>query len=449
MFLSKDAKEIIAKLDGKRPYGLDIGNGMVYYFEQTLSDDLSFPTIIESNHLYNEEGKDCVRLYTKNIMGYVGVRNGNKSSQLRIYSRFDTGGKDFFIHYMLQRCFCCNIYQDLPYSDNSNSKALNLLQLIFPSYLKQAYQQGIFREYRTFQHNDAHIRGNIDIQRHIQHNVPFQGKIAYSSREYCRNNDLMQLIRHTIEFISRYEWGRTVLRNDSDTMEAVSCVRQYTSDYSSTDRALIIRKNQKPAFHLFYTKYRPLQELCLRILRLEKMGYYMSNNKSEIYGILYDGAILWENYIASVISPMFSHCTSRNSSFNLLSDENGEFQQIVPDYLGINDSGDFVVADAKYIPMDNIRELPSSRAMPIYYKTLMYMLRFKAKQGFLFYPSSVDNNCNSTHKYDIVDTGKTVYLLGLKIPTEKGLTYPDFCKLMRCSEEKFAEIVREKIGPTN
>lgn len=50
-------------------------------------------------------------------------------------------------------------------------------------------------------HNNAHVRGRMDIVSHIQKNIPFQGKIAYRQREHLVDNDLMELIRHAIEAI--------------------------------------------------------------------------------------------------------------------------------------------------------------------------------------------------------------------------------------------------------
>ena len=62
-------------------------------------------------------------------------------------------------------------------------------------------RKGIFRQYRRFEYNNANIKGNIDIARHIKLNTPFTGKVAYSTREFTQDNELMQLVRHTIEFI--------------------------------------------------------------------------------------------------------------------------------------------------------------------------------------------------------------------------------------------------------
>ena len=121
-----------------------------------------------------------------------------------------------------------------------------------------------------------------------------------------------------------------------------------------------------------------------------------------------------------------------------------DFQKIIPDYLGSNENGETIVADAKYIRMEDYRNFTADRAMPIYYKTLMYMLRFKAKTGFLFYPSRSEDNF---HPLEIIDTECKLTLLGLQIPEYKnGTTYAEFCKNMKESEIKFKEKIADLLN---
>lgn len=75
---------------------------------------------------------------------------------------------------------------------------------------------------------------------------------------------------------------------------------------------------------------------------------------------------------------------TRSNAFHLFQKEDGtKFQTVIPDYY---DSGKQIVADAKYIPLQRWDYLSAERAAPIYYKTIMYMYRFNANNGFLFHP---------------------------------------------------------------
>ena len=181
---------------------------------------------IEYNPLFEVEDykKETLKVKTGNIMGFIGS-NGKR---MRIRSRFDQNeNNDFFLHYMLQKVLSYNLFE-LNYG-SSQDNVLNLLELLFPTFLHKALAQGIYREYRKYEHNDANIRGVIDFSRHIRHNIPFQGKVAYNTREHTADNDVMQLIRHTIEHINRQQFGRSILTANKDVAGDVQLIYSMTS----------------------------------------------------------------------------------------------------------------------------------------------------------------------------------------------------------------------------
>ncbi len=141
----------------------------------------------------NPEKLEDVKLNTGNLMGFIGIGG----TQLKISSRFSKDDEnDFFVQYMLQKVFSINLFDwEL---QNSNG-VLDLLMFVFPKLLKKALSQGLYRQYQTFNRNDANLKGVVDVSRHIKQNVPFCGKIAYNSRERTFDNPLTELIRHTIE----------------------------------------------------------------------------------------------------------------------------------------------------------------------------------------------------------------------------------------------------------
>lgn len=93
-------------------------------------------------------------------------------------------------------------------------------------------RQGIYREYQNFKHNDTKLKGTIDWGRHIAHNIPFVGHVAYSTREYTYDNDMTELIRHTIEFMKSKRYGQSVLCLDQETIDNVKSIISLTPSYN-------------------------------------------------------------------------------------------------------------------------------------------------------------------------------------------------------------------------
>ena len=371
---------------------------------------------------------DEKELYTNSIVGFIG-RN---KTHLSIHSRFaDNGNADYFLHYMLQKVAKINLLS-LQHTMDEDS-VFDFLLYLFPLYLKKAINQGVYKKYITHKYNDANIRGVIDVNRHIKYNEPFNGKVAYSTREYSYDNEVTQLIRHTIEFIRKYKGGGDILNIDADTNQAVAQIVSATPSFIPNETQMVIHKNLRPIAHPYFSEYTPLQRLCLQILRHEELKYGQEEN--EIYGVLIDAAWLWEEYLALLLEGKYVHyMKDKGKKFNLF--ENSH-QRIIPDYLSIDKK---IVADAKYIPLNRESWYGEEKATSIYYKTITYMYRFCSNQGYLFYPHP-DEEAKPTTPLKIkteVDgvNGGTITKLGLRIPSNCD-SFASFTSLMYKYEQEF------------
>lgn len=369
----------------------------------------------------SDEGKT---LYTNSIVGFIG-RN---KTHLSIHSRFANDGKeDFFLHYMLQKIAKINLLS-LQHTMDEDS-VFDFLIYLFPLYLKKAINQGVYKKYITHKYNDANIRGVIDVNRHIRYNEPFNGKVAYSTREYSYDNEVTQLIRHTIEFIRKFKGGGDILNIDADTNKAVAQIVSATPSFIPNETQMVIHKNLRPIAHPYFSEYTPLQRLCLQILRHEELKY--GQEEDEVYGVLVDAAWLWEEYLAELLRDKYSHyLKNKGEKFYLF--KQSPRHQIVPDYLSLDMTK---VADAKYIPLDEKSRFQedSSSATAIYYKTITYMYRFSSQEGYLLYPHR--NEATPTIERREIDgfNEGCITKLGLRIPSGCS-DFNDFVSRMREEE---------------
>lgn len=366
---------------------------------------------------------------TSNLMGYIGY--GDKS--LFIGSRFSKGDNDHFLRYMLSRVLELPNIVDFDTNSDNDGKLFNILVFLFPRYLKAAMRKGLFKTYIRNRYNDENVKGTIDISRHISKNTPFVGKIAYSQREYSYDNSLMELIRHTVEYIRKKPYGKSILLKAKDEVNAVV---NATPKYQLLDRKSVITDNlHTPIRHAYYREYRALQQLCLLILQHRHNKYGSGSNR--IYGIIFDGAWLWEEYINTLIGKHFYHPknkTGENAQY-LFTSGTGK---IFPDFIGKN-SNERIIADAKYKPANNIGNKD-------YLQLLAYMFRFDAKIGYYLYPAKDALSDKS------VAMLKGVSFEGKAVPRDDvcvvkhGLTIPDsaedyeeFEGMMRAAEMKFVD----------
>lgn len=367
------------------------------------------------------------KLETESIVGFIG-RNKTK---LSIFSRFAGDGQaDYFIHYMLQKVLKINLL-NLKHTTNEDS-VFDFLLYVFPLFLKKALNQGLYKKYITVVHNDEKVKGIIDINRHIRLNEPFNGRVAYKTREFSYDNEMTQLVRHTIEYIRKQTGGNEILCTDIDTRLSVNQIIIATPSFRSTDVQYIINKNIKPLVHPYYSEYSSLQRICLQILRHEELKYGM--DKNDIYGVLVDAAWLWEEYLAELLNGRYNHIVKDDAKkFYLFK---GNKQRIIPDYLSIDRK---IVADAKYIPLERNDDYSEERANAIYYKTIAYMYRFCSKNGFLLFPhpdKDVEIKPMEIDSELYNDKCGSITKIGLRIPCNCK-SYSEFVSKIQGNEKKF------------
>lgn len=441
-------------------------NQSLLVFPQCLGEhddgiEEQFIVQFEGSAKINDEGKivscDDVKIKTGNLMGFIGFSGkGCHGTKLEIRSRFsENKNQDFFLHYMLEKVFKINLF-NLNYSYN-NFSGFDFIYLIFPYFLKRALNQGLFKTYKTFERNDSAVKGAINVSRHIRQNVPFGGRVAYRSREYTFDNHIMQLIRHTIEYIKTKPSGKSILTQEPDTQKAVLQINEVTNEtYSLQKRSKVIFENLKPLNHPYYLDYNYLQQLCLMILNNANSQY--STSSSPIYGILFDGAWLWEEYLwtilndATLVGKNFVHPTNKDRKGGIrlfdtsLDPEDSSFKKcyrrIYPDFYCENsreDSNDGIILDAKY------KRLENGLVRDDLYQIISYMHTMKIHTGGFIYPiaSTTLNKRESAgnvvlDKYCLANNTGFIKSFGFVIP-ECENNYVAFQQKMQNAEMDFVQ----------
>ena len=410
--------------------------------ENTEDRIKDLPVITVDIPLGKNISAEAAKIKTGNIAGFIGIpsdRPGGKEVHLKITSRFanERSGeedRDYFLYYLLEKVFSVNLF-DL--KDLSRKGQFDFLLFLFPYYLKKALSRGLFKTYTFYKKNDMNIRGQIDVARHIKENTPFRGNIACNIRERTADNYLTQLIRHTIEVIRTRSFGTHILSCDKVTKNAVEDIVLSTPSYKGGERDKIIRENLKLIKHPYFTDYAALQKFCLAILRRQKVNYGADSKK--IYGLLFDVAWLWEEYLAGLLkSRDFKHPQNKKGSGWLYMFENKindteadkKYSHIFPDFYK---PGEWVL-DAKYKKITD-----GKIAREDLYQLITYMHVMKIPRGgFIFPRTEKENGVDENKTFVLKGYGGSIHTFGLKMPLNPQ-SRDDFSKKMKESETELLE----------
>ena len=372
---------------------------------------------------------------TGNIIGFLGYGQ----ERLTISSRFSNESDDYFLHYLLQKVLHINL-TSLDVALSREDKLYQLLMYLFPKYLQATLRKGLYKEYQRFSHNDSHVKGVIDVGNHLKKNLPFTGNIAYTTREFTYDNPLMQLIRHTIEFMKNQKSiGRGVLENLSTSRENVAEIVRVTPTYKLADRSKVIRLNQtKPLRHAYFREYRKLQELCLMILNREEHG--LGYQEQKIHGILFDVAWLWEEYVHTLLPKDFIHPRNKEKKGGISVFSGGK-RKVFPDFYHKELK---IVLDAKYKKLE-LTEKGINR--DDLFQLISYAYILQAGKAGLIFPS-IDQTVSS--EIGIVEGyGVLLKKWSIQVPGQAE-SYQDFVRKMESFEKVFIEnLSRDLKGKTN
>ena len=371
------------------------------------------------------------KIKTGNVIGFLGC----DQERLTISSRFSDDSNDHFLHYLLNKVLHINL-TSLDVALSREERLYQLLMYLFPKYLQAAIRKGLYKEYHRFSYNDSHVKGVIDVRKHLKKNLPFTGNIAYTMREFTYDNPLMQLIRHTIEYIKNQKSiGQGVLDNLLTSRENIAEIVRVTPSYKLADRAKIIRGNQsKPIRHAYFHEYRKLQELCLMILNQEKHGLGYQDQK--IHGILFDVAWLWEEYVHTLLPKDFIHPRNKDKTDGISVFSSRE-RKVFPDFYQEELK---IVLDAKYKKLELTEKGINREDL---FQLISYSYILKAEKAGLVFPSEdkvIDNEIGKLAGY-----GALLKKWSIQIP-QKSSSYRKFCEMMENSEETFKRNITKELG---
>ena len=397
--------------------------GNIFIFPNDLTNT---PDLDKDQKIFETVNQE---IKTGNVIGFLGYGQ----EILTISSRFSDGSNDHFLHYLLQKVLNINL-TSLDVGLSPEDKLYQLLVYLFPKYLQAALRKGLYKEYHRFFHNDSHVKGAVDVGHHLKKNLPFTGNIAYTTREFTYDNPLMQLIRHTIEYIKNQKSiGQEVLDNLLTSRENVAEIVRVTPSYKLVDRAKIIRGNQsKPIRHAYFHEYRKLQKLCLMILSREMHGIGLQEQR--VHGILFDVAWLWEEYVHTLLPKEFIHPRNKDKTDGISVFSNRE-RKVFPDFYHKELK---IVLDAKYKKLE-LTEKGINR--DDLFQLISYAYILQAEKAGLIFPSidqTVSSEIGKVEGYGVL-----LKKWSIQIP-QKTSSYSEFYEMLGVSEKIFQNNINQK-----
>ncbi|MDD3060062.1 MAG: hypothetical protein PHW94_03865, partial [Sulfurimonas sp.] len=312
--------------------------------ESKNEDDLII-SIKKSKHDKNE---DIYLAQTGNYVGKFvwGADDKNKGLKVDIKSRFS----NTFLERMLN--FANDIFlDDVSITGHESKNDLDISKYIiyymFVQNLEKAFLLGLPKSYMSVNHHEMKLKGKIDINRFIKHDIPFQGKVSSVSREQKEIQEIIDVLYKAVKIIDKNNNAFTKNIAHIKTHLKQHRSNKYVSN-ETINKALKSKALQNPIF----APYKKVLEYAKFIINGNNIEE-KNDAKNETYGFIINVAELFEIYVTKLLQKEFSDWHVESPSIwlaNHFNDNSYMYQRrIIPDIVMIeNNTNNVMVFDTKY-----------------------------------------------------------------------------------------------------
>lgn len=282
--------------------------------------------------------------YLSQTGNYVGKFKW-QGLEIDIKSRFS----NIFLERMLN--FANDIFlDDVSITGHESKNYLDISKYIiyymFVQNLEKAFLLGLPKSYKSINYHEMKLKGKIDINRFIKHDIPFQGKVSSVSREQKEIQEVIDILYKAIKIIDKN--NKAFLKNISNIKTHLKQHKsnQYVSN-QTINTALTCKALQNPIF----ASYKKVLEYARYIINGNNIEE-QNDGKAETYGFIINVAELFEIYVTKLLRKEFSDWSVESPKIELYDQPRMFYQRkIIPDIV-MRKGDDVMVFDTKYKRME-------------------------------------------------------------------------------------------------
>lgn len=288
---------------------------------------------------------ECVgnsKLRTGKYIGELVVKNDKAAVKLVIGS----GYSQAFESRMLNVANHIFVDTSAKYSADEKSSLTTILQYLFLSTLKRASAVGIPQQYMTVRDQGLSVRGKIDTQQYLTHDIFNKPNLTYRYRERKPVSEIIDVLYYALSLCDKeYLQG-----NYRELLSYKSAIK---SDYSGAVPTSNTIRKAKSATILKSQMFSPYQNALSyaeMLIRKEFASPSISTDQEIVSGWLLDVTELWETYLAELLRLNFPEWDVDAQSDETIYPNAFFIRSIFPDIV-MRRGKDIIVLDAKFKKM--------------------------------------------------------------------------------------------------
>lgn len=221
-----------------------------------------------------------------------------------------------------------------------------IIYYMFVQNLEKAFLLGLPKAYKSIDNHEMKLKGKIDINRFIKHDIPFQGKVSSVSREQKEIPEIIDTLYKAVKVIEKNNFPT---RNISHIK---THLKQHRSNKFVSNETINKALKSKALQNPIFAPYKKVLEYARFIINGNNIEE-KSEAKNETYGFIINVAELFEIYITKLLQKEFPSWSISSPSLWLAKEFNDSSymyqRRIIPDITMVeNGTNNVMVFDTKY-----------------------------------------------------------------------------------------------------
>jgi 5-methylcytosine-specific restriction endonuclease McrBC regulatory subunit McrC len=176
-----------------------------------------------------------------------------------------------------------------------DSLAMKILYMNFILKLEKLSILGLPKSYERIEYHDRTLKGQVDINRFIKKDIPFQGKISSVSHEQRYVQEILDVLYGALVVVEKSM--QTLV--DDRLFNVKNLIYNHANRRFVDERTIENAIYHKSIQNSLYGNFKQLLEISSYIIRHNNKQEYKANTMFS--GLIFDVSLLWENYLYRVL----------------------------------------------------------------------------------------------------------------------------------------------------
>ncbi|AIJ06293.1 5-methylcytosine restriction system component-like protein [Methanocaldococcus bathoardescens] len=337
----------------------------------------------------------------KQYVGVIKIKNMSIQILPKIYKNEDNED-------IKQKEALTNLLYILSYTNNlkikenianlaKNNDLFEIYTYLFAKNLLGEIERGIYRDYNKREENLSYLKGKLNINKQIKHNLIKKHKLYCTHNEFSENNSINQILKYTVE----------LLKNITKNPKNKKLLNDLSFIFEDVEYKIIIQKDfERITFNRMNERFKPYIKMAELFIKNSSIN--LTTKDLETFSLIFNMEILFEKFIGNILRKYKDEIFGKTSlnvylqykGCYLMKDDNGnEIFALKPDVVIKENDKTVLIIDTKYKKLINNRSRNYNISQPDIYQMFAYLKKYNCKNGILLYPK-YEEEINKRFKFD-------------------------------------------------